>query len=73
MLSRLPTGSSARSSCRRHRCGVLARVRGDAPVAHGSDPHLLAGLNVHEGKITYAAVAEALGVKYVEASRAIGK
>ena len=38
-----------------------------------SDPHLLAGLNVYEGKITYAAVAEALGAKYVEPLRALGK
>ncbi|MTJ80366.1 MAG: alanine dehydrogenase [Telmatospirillum sp.] len=28
------------------------------------DPHLLAGLNVHSGKITYRAVAEALGLPY---------
>jgi alanine dehydrogenase len=31
------------------------------------DPHLLAGLNVHRGRITYRAVAEALGVKHTEA------
>jgi len=31
------------------------------------DPHLRAGLNVHAGRITYAAVAEALGTDYVTA------
>jgi alanine dehydrogenase len=29
--------------------------------ALASDPHLRAGLNVHRGKITHPAVAEALG------------
>ncbi|MDR3439792.1 alanine dehydrogenase [Telmatospirillum sp.] len=32
--------------------------------ALSSDPHLLAGLNVHTGKLTYQAVADALGLKY---------
>jgi alanine dehydrogenase len=44
--------------------GVLAALR--------ADPHLRAGLNVYEGQITYAAVADALGVGYVDALRAIG-
>ncbi|PKU23615.1 alanine dehydrogenase [Telmatospirillum siberiense] len=35
--------------------------------ALASDPHLLAGLNVHTGKLTYQAVAEALGLKYTPA------
>jgi alanine dehydrogenase len=35
------------------------------------DPHLLAGLNVHEGKVTYEAVAQDLGYDYVPASEAI--
>jgi len=52
---------------------VLALADKGTVAALRSDPHLMAGLNVYEGKITYAAVAEALGVKYVEASRAIGK
>src|SRR5690606_18645395 len=30
------------------------------------DPHLARGLNVHRGKITYPAVAEALGMDYVD-------
>jgi alanine dehydrogenase len=36
-----------------------------------ADPHLLAGLNVHKGTITYAAVAEALGTKFVDAKTAL--
>jgi alanine dehydrogenase len=36
------------------------------------DPHLLEGLNVHEGKITYKAVAEDLGYAYVSAADALG-
>ncbi len=35
------------------------------------DPHLLAGLNVHEGKVTYEAVARDLGYDYVPAAEAI--
>lgn len=35
------------------------------------DPHLLAGLNVHQGKVTYAAVAEALGLPYTDAREAL--
>lgn len=35
------------------------------------DPHLLAGLNVHRGRITYAAVAEAHGLPYTSASEAL--
>ncbi|MGE5512599.1 MAG: alanine dehydrogenase [Bacteroidota bacterium] len=37
------------------------------------DPHLLAGLNVHEGKITYAAVAAALGLAHVDARKALAR
>jgi alanine dehydrogenase len=35
------------------------------------DPHLLAGLNVHKGRITHPAVAEALGIAGIEASKAL--
>jgi alanine dehydrogenase len=35
------------------------------------DPHLLAGLNVHRGKVTYAAVAEAQGLEFEEAAGAL--
>ena len=36
------------------------------------DPHLRAGLNVHEGRITHRAVAEALDVPFEEPMRALG-
>ena len=36
------------------------------------DPHLLQGLNVHEGKITYEAVAKDLGYDYHEAASVLG-
>ncbi|MBP6533748.1 MAG: alanine dehydrogenase [Arenimonas sp.] len=36
-----------------------------------ADPHLLAGLNVHAGKVTYQAVAEDLGLPYVSAADAL--
>jgi alanine dehydrogenase len=36
------------------------------------DPHLLEGLNVHEGKITYEAVAKDLGHDYHEAASVLG-
>ncbi len=40
-------------------------------AALADDPHLLAGLNIHRGKVTYAAVAEALGVDHVPAADAL--
>jgi alanine dehydrogenase len=36
------------------------------------DPHLLNGLNVHAGRITYEAVARDLGYDYVPAVQALG-
>jgi alanine dehydrogenase len=36
------------------------------------NPHLKNGLNVHRGKITHPAVAQSLGLKYVEPEKAIG-
>ncbi len=39
--------------------------------ACADDPHLKAGLNVHAGKLTYAAVGEALGIDWVTADQAI--
>jgi alanine dehydrogenase len=36
------------------------------------DPHLLNGLNVHAGKVTYEAVARDLGYDYVPAAQALG-
>lgn len=39
--------------------------------ALADNPHLLAGLNVHKGEITYRAVSEALGVPFKEAASVI--
>ena len=36
------------------------------------NPHLAAGLNVHDGKVTYQAVAEELGYAYVPVGEALG-
>jgi alanine dehydrogenase len=51
---------------------VLALADKGIVGALRSDPHLLAGLNVYKGEITYAAVAAALGLPYREARNAIG-
>jgi alanine dehydrogenase len=40
--------------------------------ALAADKHLLNGLNVHEGKLTYKAVADALELKYTPAQKALG-
>jgi alanine dehydrogenase len=39
--------------------------------ALADDAHLANGLNVHAGRVTYKAVAEALGLDYVETKRAL--
>ena len=39
--------------------------------ALGEDPHLRAGLNVHDGRVTHPAVAEALGEDFVAPERAM--
>ena len=36
------------------------------------NPHLAAGLNVHDGKLTYQAVAEELGYDYVPVAEVLG-
>ena len=36
------------------------------------NPHLAAGLNVHDGKLTYQAVAEELGYTYVPVAEVLG-
>jgi len=36
------------------------------------DPGLLEGLNIHRGKVTYQAVAEALGYDHVPARQVLG-
>jgi alanine dehydrogenase len=50
---------------------VLALANKGPIAALRADPHLLAGLNVYEGRITHAAVAEALGLPYVDPLRAL--
>ena len=40
--------------------------------ALAEDPHLKNGLNIHKGKVTYKAVAEALKLKYTPAQEALG-
>ncbi|MEK7244467.1 MAG: alanine dehydrogenase, partial [Pseudomonadota bacterium] len=50
---------------------VLALAGKGVIRALAEDRHLLAGLNVHRGRITHPAVAEALKLDYVEAARAI--
>ncbi|MDX2346749.1 MAG: alanine dehydrogenase [Legionella sp.] len=46
---------------------ILNLVTKGLKVALLSDPHLMAGLNVHQGKITYEAVARDLDYAYVPA------
>lgn len=49
--------------------GHAKRIARDGwKTALAADPHLLNGLNVCEGKLTYAAVGEALGIESVDAA-----
>ena len=65
------------------RTSTLALTNATLPFVHAladkgykqalaDDPHLLEGLNVHHGDVTYAAVAESLGLDYVPARKALG-
>ena len=51
---------------------VLALADKGFPRALAEDPHLRDGLNVHEGKLTCRAVAEALRLPYTPAEAALG-
>lgn len=51
---------------------ILAIADKGVSGALGDDPHLMAGLNVHQGRITYPAVAEDLGYDYVDPQTALG-
>jgi alanine dehydrogenase len=51
---------------------VLTLARQGVISGLESNPHLLNGLNVHQGKITCAAVAAALGYAYVPPLTALG-
>lgn len=46
----------------------LALAGQGAEIALGVDRHLLAGLNVYRGQVTYPAVAESTGLPFVDAS-----
>ena len=50
---------------------VLALADKGWRQALAEDPHLRAGLNIHAGEVTHPAVAEALGMAYVPAERAL--
>jgi alanine dehydrogenase len=50
---------------------VLALADKGVPAALLADPHLLNGLNVHRGRITHPAVAEALKLELTSAERAL--
>jgi alanine dehydrogenase len=50
---------------------ILALADKGVKKALIDDPHLLAGLNVYDGRITHLAVAEALGAKLADARRAL--
>ena len=51
--------------------GYGLRLANQGLDALRGDAHLRAGLNIHKGKVTYRAVAEALGVAYEEAETAL--
>lgn len=51
---------------------AVALANKGAAKALADDPHLLNGLNIHAGQVTYKAVADALGHKYVAAKTALG-
>ena len=50
---------------------ALALANKGVTQALADDPHLLNGLNVHAGKITFQAVADTLGYAYVPAQQAM--
>jgi len=47
------------------------RKRSLANESHSANAHLRRGLNVHEGKITHRAVAEALKLKFIPPEAAL--
>jgi alanine dehydrogenase len=51
---------------------ALALANKGAKRACAQDPHLLNGLNVHNGQLTYKAVADALKMKYTAPQQALG-
>jgi alanine dehydrogenase len=51
---------------------AVALANKGAKKALADDPHLLNGLNIHDGQVTYKAVADALNLKYTPAQQALG-
>ncbi len=51
---------------------AIALANKGARRACSEDPHLMNGLNIHDGKLTYKAVADALKLKYTPAQQALG-
>jgi alanine dehydrogenase len=51
---------------------AVALANKGAKKALADDPHLLNGLNIHDGQVTYKAVADALKLKYTPAQQALG-
>jgi len=51
---------------------TLALANKGYKQALADDPHLREGLNLHEGRVTYQPVAEALGHDYVTSEKALG-
>lgn len=68
-------GAVARTSTYALNAATLSHAKRIAKMgwkaALKADPHLLNGLNVCEGKLTYAAVGEALGLKSVDAASCV--
>ena len=60
------TSTYALNAATLHHAKQIARKGWKAALK--ANPHLLNGLNVCEGKLTYAAVGEALGLDYVDAA-----
>jgi alanine dehydrogenase len=46
--------------------GYALKIANQGLAALAQDKHLLNGLNVHDGKVTYKAVADDLGYDYVD-------
>jgi alanine dehydrogenase len=51
---------------------TIALANKGAQRACAQDPHLLNGLNIHAGQLTYKAVADALKLKFTPAQQALG-
>ena len=51
---------------------AVALANKGAKKACADDPHLMNGLNIHDGQVTYKAVADALKLKYTPAQQALG-